>query len=174
MICKEYKIVFVAVPKTGTRSIYRLLQENYGGVVFRDHLKVIPKEYKDYYSFVIKRNPYARLISYWWHIKNIVKKIDYELNDFLDLIIQKKYDKTHIEPQWLWYQYNRIDKILTTERLEREFNELTFIDEYVELPKRHFWSDKRKPWKEFLNEEIIEKINYIYRIDFEKLNFEKL
>ena len=47
---KEHKFVFVAIPKTGTRSVYNIMQKNYGAVRYQEHYKFIPDEYKDYYS----------------------------------------------------------------------------------------------------------------------------
>jgi hypothetical protein len=63
---KELGYVFVAIPKTGTRSMYKILMEKYGAIEYADHWHIIPEEMKDFYKFTIVRNPYDRFVSLWW------------------------------------------------------------------------------------------------------------
>ena len=71
---KELKYVFVAIPKNGTRALYKVLRQKYnaigysidGGKTYEDHLHIVPKEMKDFCKFTSVRNPYERFISMWW------------------------------------------------------------------------------------------------------------
>jgi len=72
---KELKYVYVAIPKTGTRTLYKVLMEKYGAVgaysidggkTYEDHWHIILKEMQDFYKFTSVRNPYERFISMWW------------------------------------------------------------------------------------------------------------
>lgn len=61
--------VYIAPPKTGTRSMYAWLAEHYGGKRVHpseDHQRVIPDEHRDKFVFTTVRNPYARFVSIYW------------------------------------------------------------------------------------------------------------
>lgn len=66
IISNKHKVVFVAIPKTGTRSVYNSLRNVFAGELYKEHHKVIPKEYRDFFKFTIVRNPYDRIVSVWW------------------------------------------------------------------------------------------------------------
>lgn len=38
----------------------------FAGELYKEHHKVIPKEYRDFFKFTIVRNPYDRIVSVWW------------------------------------------------------------------------------------------------------------
>ena len=65
-ICPDHNIVFVAVPKTATRSIYKILEADFNGELYnhQDHMQIIPDEFKHYFSFCVIRNPYDRICSF--------------------------------------------------------------------------------------------------------------
>ena len=68
MVSDAHRYVYVAVPKTGGRSMRRALKGFYGGRALRSgmHQRAIPKTCIDYLIFCTVRNPYDRAVSKWW------------------------------------------------------------------------------------------------------------
>ena len=69
IVCKGAGLCYVANPKTGTRSVYRWLREQFGGVMVQDHLRVIPSRVlltPGIVFWTTVRNPYDRIASAWW------------------------------------------------------------------------------------------------------------
>ena len=62
------KFIYIAIPKTGTRSIYSALAKNFPALPGSDagHGHDVPAEYADYPRFCAVRNPYDRWCSTWW------------------------------------------------------------------------------------------------------------
>lgn len=199
IICNKQKVVFVAVPKTGTRSIYKVLQNQYNGQRLSDHLQVVPKQYKNYFTFIIKRNPYDRACSLYWALcrRNPTfdqygwleslkqKKFENNFENFLKIAISgKRHRIDHPIPQHRFHNRNRIDAILRFENLQEDFNNLPFVKEWIELPRMNITvgikstPDKirvpRPPWKEIINDKSIQLINQIYAEDFKLLGYEMI
>jgi len=69
MVAKAAGLLYVANPKTGTRSVYRWLREQFGGRLVQDHLRQIPNRALHTAGMVFwttVRNPYDRIASAWW------------------------------------------------------------------------------------------------------------
>lgn len=192
---KEKKVIFVAIPKTGTRSVYKNLIENYGAELYREHFPIIPEEYKDYYSFTIVRNPYDRLISMWWSTckRDISKKKregagdnfrklagGSELIDLLKWMNTIKYDGKGSELLSLQSEYlknNKFDIILENEKLNNQFSNLPFLTNNKQLLKintttgtNNHNSISRNPIAfHYIDQECLELINKYYAEDFDML-----
>ena len=199
LICRNQKVVFIAVPKTGTRSIYRVLQDHYGGKRIQDHLQVVPGQYRSFFTFIVARNPYDRVCSIYWAMcqrapeldqynwKNSLRKkgLENNLENFLLLVksgVKQRVD--HPIHQYRFHNRNDINSILRFESLQNDFNNLPFIKKPVELPRINITVDiksvpgkirmPRPPWKEMINERSIRLINEIYAKDFDLLGYEMI
>ena len=174
------KFVYVSVTKSGSSSIVGLLRKEMGGQDLGNTKRIIPSEYDDYYSFIVVRNPYARMVSWWWaickdggdrygHKKELQNAgLTESLHDFLILWEMKgDYSQAH------YLNVNKkFDKILKLENIKKDFNTLPFIKTYLEIPRAN--SRKHPTWEELLDSESGKLINRIYGSDFEKLNYEKI
>lgn len=66
----EKKTVFLANRKTGSRSMLAYLKERYDvQSVGADHSFMVLPEFRDWFSFVVVRDPYERAASLWWSRK---------------------------------------------------------------------------------------------------------
>lgn len=199
IICPNFKIVFIAVPKTGTRSIYRVLQDHYSGRRIQDHLQIVPEQYKNFFTFIVKRNPYDRACStYWamcrrnpsfdqygWLANFKLKDLENTLENFLSVAKSRKnYKINHSIQQYKFHNRNRIDQILRFENLQEDFNKLPFIKTPVELPRINITVDikstpkkvriSRPHWKDIVDDKSIKLINEIYAKDFKLLGYEMI
>lgn len=178
IICHDIKVIFVAIPKTGTRSISNVLRKQFGGKTIREHEQIIPEEYMDYFSFCVVRNPYDRICSnYWqrchgeldgWKCKDTFKKmsIDNTLENYLTVF--ENADSSW--PQADWVVDNDIDQILRFETLEEGFNTLPFVTTFISLPTLN--ASNKPPWEEIVTPAARKKINKIFEKDFRLFNYE--
>jgi hypothetical protein len=190
IISKSIEVVFVAIPKTGTRSVYEVLINDFGGHMLREHGIKIPNEYSGYYSFTIVRNPYDRLVSAWWsttqrgHDKYNYKKELGNNMSFLNFCKNlEKYEGKfvqHTAPQSRWLD-NKLDKIIKYENLNEEWLNLPFNRNRLALPHNNptVSASKKNPvarkvYTDYLNNEILPMINKYYHEDFEKTGYQKI
>ena len=123
------KIVFVAIPKTGTRSIVQYLEKYFGAKKgARTHEDTIPPQFRKHYSFTVVRNPFDRIASEWWAHCCRPKGKWYGMG--LMTYIKK--------PKWREFQHpylknNNLDKVLHFETLEDDFKTLPFYIEGTTL-----------------------------------------
>lgn len=178
IVCPDIKVIFVAVPKTGTRSINAYLRKHFECQPLGEHKRNIPAEYKDYFSFCVVRNPYDRICSsYWqrchgkydsWKCKDTFKKmgVDNTLDNYLTIF--ENADSSW--PQADWIIDNDINQILRFETLEEDFNTLPFVKEFAKLPKLN--ASGKPPWQELITPSAKEKISRIFERDFKLFNYE--
>lgn len=193
IISDKRKIAFIGIPKTGTRSVYRELENNYDGIRHRDHAKKFVSSYRDYYKFTIVRNPYDRLVSSWWsttqrnedpkgYIKSTLKDDTSFLNFCrnLEQLRDRHRNVPHVLPQVNWLN-NKFDKIIRYESLNEEWLNLPFNLNSIPLPHLNPTTRKaannpisRKTTESYLNEECIAIINNFYKEDFNALKYDML
>lgn len=200
IVSKKYNFVFTAIPKTGTRTICRVLMDNYDAhSVGNEHGQIMPVGCKDMYSFVVTRNPYDRAISMWW--STCVREQTGQGKDF------KKYANSStlegllkwmitlpesskntgsgmlLTTQSAYFKNNKYDKILSFENLQDDFNTLPFLKNSIILPRLNssskVWGGNKIPkesdYTKYLTPAIIDMINLYYEKDFELLTqYEKL
>lgn len=190
-VCPKYKALFVAIPKTGTRSVYDILLGKYEGYVHKEHEQIIPEQYKEYFSFITVRNPYDRACSEYWSTchkglgvcyggfqeKFEQKNIPNTLENFLSFRLGLLWI-----PQYKFYENNRIDQILRFENLQNDFKTLPFLTDHIELPKINTttvyiegkYHNIRPHWKKLITPKAGRIINEFFAKDFEMFNYEKI
>lgn len=195
-ICDDIEVIFTAVPKTGTRTMYWALGEFFHGRQQGDHVKTIPSTYNNYFSFTIKRNPYDRICSAYWHVcrrkgnwdtdrygyQKMLKKSNLEntLENYLSLI-QIKHG-LHNQPQWPFYENNKFNAIIEFDNIQAEFNQLPFVQEPIELCFANTTTkyreikcpNPREHWTKMMTPKAYEIVNKLYKEDFELLGYEMI
>ena len=79
IISEKNNYVFVSTPKTGSHTMFKILQEQYDGVRYGPsngynfHEWVTPVQYKNYFHFSTVRNPYTRFVALWWSLLMVGK-----------------------------------------------------------------------------------------------------
>jgi hypothetical protein len=193
IVSEKHKVIFVAIPKTATRSIYNSLINNFDGKQLNDHQKIIPIKYQSYYSFTVIRNPYDRAVSIWWSTckrnndkRKYISKYLKDDNTFLNFC--KNLDKIDgienrvvTNKQINWINNNNINKFIKFENLNNEWNNLPFntINNKLDiLNPTVIQTDKnpnaRKSYKNYLNSESIKLINDYYHLDFKLLKYNQI
>ncbi len=171
VISDELKYVYVDIPKTGSRSLVRVLENQFAGKATpRNHQPVFrhPEKWEDYFKFCVVRHPYDRLCSLWWatccrvernHVYQYLQEM--KENTFYEFI-QAYYNRTktidpntyffkqgnlwscHAVPQNVYLECIDYDRVLRFETLQEEFNSLPFVNEYIELPVVNATTAKNK------------------------------
>lgn len=66
-VSEELKFVFIPVTKSGSSSVINALDNNFNGRRLQRNPRP-PEQFRNYYLFCCVRNPYARMVSWWWTI----------------------------------------------------------------------------------------------------------
>jgi len=181
-ICDNPKFVYVSFTKSGSSSMYALFNQHYAGLNKPRHHRKIPDEYSIYPSFTVVRNPYSRMVSWWWsickvggdrygHRKELAQAgLTESLADFCTLWSTKPESAT--SQSFIIENVNDFDCVLKLENIEEDFNALPFVATHIEIPKANV---KNKPhWKDLITPEAIKVINQHWENDFTLLNYEIL
>ena len=149
---------------------------------------------KNYYIFTVVRNPYDRLVSLYYYLKEDNKKykmmnyllfID-NINTFSEFVhyLKNNWDelKYNIGKPMIKYIIDKnnkivVNKIVKFEDLQKDMNDvfektgLTYID----FNKTHLYKSKiRKHWREYYNKELLDIVNKLYHEDFKIFNYKTI
>ena len=191
MIIKDYKTIFVHIPKNAGTSIETFFKKDtytFDERMFNRHdtIKEIrwklecndkfkkSKEYNKWKKFAIVRNPYDRMVSWYffYNIKNLTRHADntsfyswVKNPTKFNLFEETKY---LLKPQYTWID-NTVT-ILKYENLNEELN--NFFNKEIELPIIN--KTNHKQYLEYYNQESLDVVYEKYKKDFKKFNYKKL
>lgn len=193
---KEHNVIFIHIPKTGGTSVEKAFgiyhDWDYEKLLYNKEEKIngittAPQHWtpnlienklgKDTYSnaikFTIIRNPYSRVLSEYFYKTGSTNLYNFD-EWFFDYY--SNIDNDHKIPQHLFLQ-THIDFIARTESLQDDFTR--FVDQYnikinPNLPYINKSRYNNKLLINYLSKDVISKINYIYKEDFDLLNYKTL
>lgn len=194
----KYKTIFIHIPKTAGSSMELKTfvgqegkQTHWSLNMFKSQLR---GKSSNYFKWCFSRNPYDRLISsYHWGIKNHKQRYLKDINSFNDFIdkIDDFYDfenptsvnqtrsGIHVIPQHVFVNDNicELDFIGKFENINEDFKKLclkieqhsgiTIEDKTLPVKKK----TNHKHWKEYYNKDIYQKINKLYKKDFDLFGY---
>ncbi len=196
IISPKHKFVFIANPKTGSATIQHTLikciedKEKIVGLKFPPndndllHSKHLPcfklqdhhPEFNDYYKFAFVRNPWARVLSWYFFCKMAKYPLRNTSNiSFDEFLIDKEYRHR------VWRNQNQTQCIFTqgcdfigrTEHLQSDFN---IICDKIGIPHQEFIvrenKTEHKHYTEYYNDETIKIIADCFAEDIDHFNFE--
>jgi len=170
------KVVFVAIPKTGTRSVTEYIRTYLAAKRFKGtstHTVKIPRALSHHYSFTVVRNPFDRLVSYWWSTCMRPQGFQLSFEQFLKREHPSLQSRTQSYFQYPYIVENKLDKIIRYETLNEEFQQLPFYKDRTTLqwlnPTTKVWKNipPRPPTSELLTPKIKDIIRSDFAKDFE-------
>lgn len=193
MVNRDKKILFVAVPKTGTGGIKQSL--DLGGTYHQslsDYSKKL--DISQYFKFTFFRNPWSRAVSAFHFAREIaigrfVKRRNnplkiYDKATFSEYIKYAYSDKEvldkfnqHIlfrtQMSWVDPFFDELDFIGKFENYEEDRNFLVkkFGIKAIELEKNHHSSNRSKNWRNYYDDEAAEIISKIYEKEIKLLKY---
>ena len=178
MIIDQHKIIFIHIPKTAGSSIKYFfgIKEPHNKHKTIEEIKAENfKAYNSYNKFAIVRNPYDRMISFYFWMINMAKDVYInasfiEFNEWIkDPFRFYNGDTINIlNPQYTWV--DETVKIIKFENLNKELNE--FFGEKVNLPITN--ESNHKYYLEYYNTESLDIVYDKYKEDFKKFNYKKI
>ena len=190
-ISDKHKVIFIHIPKNAGTSIVEAMEMyDEGHHKFDYYQKNYPDKWETYTKIAVIRNPldrtvsnyeYSKLDESYWH--SFTNKApygphpDYEMLkdiDFFKCVNLLYEDRSLFKHQGWDFQYPyvinskkefAVDYLIKYENIEEELKKLFNI----ELKKIN--QSNHKNYKDYYNENLIEKIYQIYKKDFKTFNF---
>ena len=195
----KMKIIFIHIPKTGGTSIESALdcitKENGYGVVnnkamqhynWKDYKNKYQNKFKNYYKFTVVRNPYDKVLSDYYWLKNVAKididnfqnkNFDQYLSYCEEIVKKKLYNKTkyhdHFLPQHKFI-YDDNDNLMINKILR--FENFEYITKFIKIRYKKdvkCLNKNNNSNKIILNQNQKNKIYEIYNKDFTLLSYPK-
>ena len=179
MIIDQYKTIFIHIPKNAGTSIetlfgnssFRIQPDKHANI--HEIKKKFPKVYDSYRKFTIIRNPYDKMVSWYFYLKRNLGE-SYDIIDFNEWI--KDPSKfwhaddpiSYLKPQYEWID-NTVE-IIKFENIDKEIDE--FFKEKIDLPITN--KSNHKHYLKYYNQESLDTIYDKYEEDFKKFNYKKL
>ena len=178
MIIEEHKAIFIHIPKNAGTSIETLFANNSFKIQPYKHADIyeiknkFPEIYDSYRKFTIIRNPYDKMVSWYFYLKKNLG--DYDVIEFNEWI--KDPSKfwhandpiSFLKPQCDWVDETVI--IIKYENLDKGLNK--FFNEKISLPVTN--KSDRNHFSDYYNEDSLNIIYDRYKEDFKKYNYNKI
>ena len=198
IISDSHKFVYYDPPKTASAALDTFFTKNYGGgaqkplnsgAVRTKHGRQIPDTAKDYFKVVSVRNPFERIISFYYfsttapHSRGILKyntEAWQNIDTFIDFCVRNvKTDSYTADshqyiyfPVWKFLEPMGYDAFVRKEHLSEDLAKLPFIKGTPSIPKTN--TTKKYPtWEELETPERKEKIIAWAGKDFELFGYEQ-
>ena len=179
MIIKDYKTIFIHIPKNAGTSIETLFENRSFQIQPKKHAdineikKCFPEVYKSHRKFTIIRNPYDKMVSWYFYLKRNLGD-DYDVIDFNEWI-KDPLKLWHIDdpvcfldPQHVWV--DETVEIIKYENLNKELNE--FFGEEIDLPVIN--KSNHDHYSTYYNRESLDIVYNRHKEDFDEYNYKKL
>jgi len=178
------KYVFVNLTKCASQSLRAILVDHFDGKprLGTHHMNDVPHGYRNFFTFACVRNPYDRAISLWYSMLYTRPDDRYgfrkhcgsiELVPFLKWLNSVEPYNALMFSQYGWLRDISMSMVLRFENLDEEVKRLPFWRDDVKLERRNA-SKGRKPWQDYMTDEVVNLINVWARDDFSHFGYERL
>lgn len=186
----QFKAIFIHIPKAAGTSVYTSLF----GEVKRNHIRLLyfeaydASKFKRYFKFAIVRNPYDRLVSSYFYIKNkndLYTPMLEKYPTFSSFVKALKNSATKVElfkiPHFnsqFYFLADRhgkvgVDFIGHFENLENDYKVIA-SKLGISTKLDHHNKSKHKPYSEYFDSELIRIVNEVYNDDFTHLGYDRI
>ena len=179
MIIEEYKTICVHIPKNAGTAIETLFGNSSFKIQPDKHANIheikkhFPEVYKSYRKFTIIRNPYDKMVSWYFYLKKNLGE-HFKVLEFNEWIKNPlKFWHADDPIRFLDSQHTWVDDtvaLIKYENLHKELNQ--FFGEEINLPVTN--KSNRNHFLEYYNKNSLDTIYERYKEDFEKFNYKKL
>ena len=179
MIIQEHKAIFIHIPKNAGTSIETLFSNRSFQIQPHKHDDIhqikykFLELYKIYRKFTIIRNPYDKMISWYFYLKRNLNE-NHNIIDFNEWIKDpSKFWHADDPIDYLRPQHEWIDdtvEIIKFENINEELND--FFGKEIDLPITN--NSNHDHYLEYYNQESLDTIYERYKEDFEKFNYKKI
>ncbi len=196
LLFSKKNIFFVHIPKNAGNSIRPLCRKEGIKVITHNirrrnkRLLAAHRGEQKIHAFCISRNPYDRLISAYYYLKDKTdhrgdladkEKFLSQYKDFDDFVkngLEKaSNEQIHFLPQVFWILNKNgkpeVETVLRLENLQNDFDEFCKIMGLGNYKLQTTNTSKHKSWKEYFTGETKKIVQEIYREDFEFFNYKK-
>jgi hypothetical protein len=190
---REKKAIFIHIPKSAGMSVSKALfgGKSGGHATAKEYVGFYGREkYASYFSFSFVRNPWDRLVSAYFYLKeggssktdrryrdNILNKFE-DFNSFVESWITKDSIQNimHLRPQkdYLTIFGNdvKVNYVGKFETLEEDFKKIANrIGVDVELPRINVNQSRDEDYRQYYNENSIEVVSRVYKKDIEMFGY---
>ena len=195
MIIKKHKTIFIHIPKTAGTSVKMFFGQRHLTDQAHERIATMKKDYPEIYDsyrkFTIARNPYDRMVSWYFFLKlrgntsAWVRDVNNSTLNFSDWLknhatifpqVEEPYGRGTFSPQFSWiydFELKTIDPAVTIIKYENLNDELDeFFGEKINLPMMN--KSDHDNYSTYYNRESLDIVNTLYEKDFEIFNYEKL
>ena len=179
MIIDQYKAIFIHIPKNAGTSIEKYFVNGSVRIQPEKHADIyeIKKKFKNSYNnyrkFTIIRNPYDKMVSWYFYLKRNLGE-NHNVIEFNEWI--KDPSKfwhaddpiSFLKPQCKWIDDTVV--LLKFENLNKELNE--FFNKEIDLPVTN--KSNHEHYLEYYDKTSLDIIYDRYKEDFKKFNYKKL
>ena len=193
MIIDKEKLIFIHIPKNAGTSIENLFGGDNTGF-HHDDINVIkekfPEKYNTYRKFTVIRNPYDRMVSWYFYLKNECLQsglplekafpcnfIQWVKDPYGSLYAKQKLNiyknGKDINMGYLDPQYTFLDKDVVVLKYENLNNDLNnFFKKEIKLPIKN--STNHEYYLNYYNKYALNVVYDIYKEDFKRFNYKKI
>ena len=201
MIIEEYKTIYIHIPKNAGMALRvyfdkptRDLIPDENGILQHDTIKEIKEKFpshKEYKKFSVVRNPYDRMVSWYFYLKESAINGGYDVDvvfpfnfirwvedpfkvDFtrwkLDTSDENKKGIPYFQPQHAWLD-DTVD-ILRYENLDEDLSK--FFRKKINLPLKNKSNLKKGHFLNYYNKHALGIVYERYKEDFERFNYNRI
>ena len=155
-ISHKHRFVYIGIPRTGSRSMFQWLSDNYQSENLGGHHDCnVPEEFSDYLVFTVVRNPYDRMVSGWFYEPTLKYPHDPpKSKTFADSM--RRHLAADPQDTGMWTQKRFVEQadislVLHFERRPQCLAELPFVDAGNIPPFPHWNASDRPPGRNFFD-----------------------
>jgi chondroitin 4-sulfotransferase 11 len=182
----HHKLLWLRVPKTGTRSVAALLRSQFGEKLNRDPYAYLwsdydEEKYKEYFTFTVVRNPWDRILSsyVYWIVErdepSFAECKGMNFKEFVRWIAQQDLDRIdeHFRPQVSFFPPSvEFSYVAHMENLDQEV--ATVLQEFGITVEQtpHINGSKHDHYSRYYDEETRGIVSELYKEDIERFGYE--